>query len=769
MATGPRPVAIASANIPINYKQEADKISTFLEKFSDNAAAMTASPVASSQGRPRKYIDRLQDVADRTSNNITIELDDIEAYDPTDDVVPNIERNAYRYLKLFEQAIDKVLPVNQEAPNDNSDPLDVIMFQRRQRDAARDVAEAGFPDDLTRRYSVNFAPRSKAKALSVREVKGSSIGHLVTVRGMVTRVSNVKPQAQILTLSCDKCGAECFQQVKSHSFTPITNCDSKECKENSTKGKLYVQTRASKFLKFQEVKLQELTDQVPMGHIPRTMTVHLFESLTRTVNPGDMVLISGIFIPTPYQTGRGRITGGLLTDTLLYAQKVTHLKKQYSKMQSTPEIEAKVMALSQDPDVYAKLARSIAPEIYGHESVKKALLLLLVGGTTKETGDGMKIRGDLNMLLMGDPGVAKSQLLKYISKVSPRGIYTTGRGSSGVGLTAAVMKDPVTEEMVLEGGALVLADNGIACIDEFDKMDENDRTAIHEVMEQQTISISKAGITTTLNARTSILAAANPQFGRYNPRYKPSENMNLPPALLSRFDLLFLLLDEANQDEDLRLGQHVTYVHMHSTHPRVEGEPDPVDIDVMRQFIAKARSYRPVVPPGVAEYIVKLYVQFRSGEDYLSEFQYTTARTLLSLIRMATARARVRFAEEVTIADVEEAHFLIESSKASLIRQSRKAKRDPSGDILEIARRMATDTYGYLTLPVEYALLKERVISRGMSEEDLNRAIRDYEVADIWMLIGNGTRLQFLYNEAGGEEEAEQEDQQPEEIEDEDL
>lgn len=227
-----------------------------------------------------------------------------------------------------------------------------------------------------------------------------------------------------------------------------------------------------------------------MGHIPRSMSVYLYDDMTRTCNPGDTVYVTGIFLPIPY-TGFKALRAGLITDTYLEAHHVRQLKKQYSQMEMTPEIEARIEELAEDQNVYTRLARSIAPEIWGHEDVKKALLLLLVGGSTKETKDAMKIRGDLNVCLMGDPGVAKSQLLKQICKIAPRGVYTTGRGSSGVGLTASVMKDPITEEMVLEGGALVLADNGIACIDEFDKMDENDRTAIHEVMEQQTISISK--------------------------------------------------------------------------------------------------------------------------------------------------------------------------------------------------------------------------------------------------------------------------------------
>lgn len=718
---------------PTDYDEEKDKIKKFLTEFYSD----------SDEGKVFTYAEQLTTIAHREQVELTVDLDDIAETDP--ELAEAICQNTRRYVALFSEAISELLPTYKQREVTAKDSLDVyiehrllLRQQHRGESTARDPKNV-YPPELIRRFEVYFKQQSRYRPLSVRKVKAESIGKLTTVRGIVTRATEVKPVMTVATYTCDQCGAESYQPIQSPTFMPLVMCPSEECQRNKSGGRLYLQTRGSKFMKYQELKIQEHNDQVPVGNIPRSMTIVSRGEVTRQAGPGDHVTVTGVFLPMT-RTGFRQISQGLLSETFMEAHRIVRVKKINEEEEEGAELTPEeIEALSQEEDFYEKLASSLAPEIYGHEDVKKALLLLLVGGVDC-TPHGMKIRGNINVLLMGDPGVAKSQLLSYIDRIAPRSQYTTGRGSSGVGLTAAVMQDPVTGEMTLEGGALVLADQGVCCIDEFDKMMDSDRTAIHEVMEQQTVSIAKAGIMTSLNARVSILAAANPAFGRYNIKKSAEANIQLPAALLSRFDLLWLIRDKVDSEKDLRLAQHVTYVHQHSVQPPTQIEP--LDMKLMSHYITACKRKQPVIPQSLTEYIVGVYVDMRRearGNKGGINQTYTSARTLLALLRLATALARLRMADVVEREDVNEAMRLTEMSKQSLYDEEQAGRSvRPIDAVYGIIREMADpDT-------VRFDEARQRILAKGYTPNQFDECLDEYERLNVWHINQSRTRITFV-------------------------
>ena len=486
----------------------------------------------------------------------------------------------------------------------------------------------------------------------LRKLGSKQMTKLVMIEGIVVRATPVRPMVLQAAFKCKRCGTMNLVEQTGQFLKAPAICMGPDCGRD---GPFEFVQEESNFIDSQDLRLQEKPEDLPPGQLPRTLAVKLVgDDIVDAARPGDHVSVVGVVRAfAPSLMGMGKLRTFILQ---IDANSVEVLGKEPETSPPTPEEEEKMRTLSKDPWVHRKIISSIAPSIFGYEHVKEAITYLLFGGVSKSLPD-VNIRGEMNALLIGDPGTAKSQLLQYVARIAPRGLYTSGRGTTAAGLTAAVVREK-GGSMTLEAGALVLADKGIACIDEMDKMRPEDRVAIHEAMEQHTVSVAKGGIVATLNARTAILAAANPSLGRYEPNRTVAENISLPVTILSRFDLIFVLRDVPDKEADGKMSQHILEIHRRGASP-VEAQVDP---ELLRKYVSFARGIRPVLGNEALKRLSSFYLAMRSASETEGSPVAITARQLESLVRISEARARVALRKEVTAEDAEAAITIMKRS-----------------------------------------------------------------------------------------------------------
>ncbi|KAF3702588.1 DNA replication licensing factor MCM3 [Channa argus] len=612
-------------------------------------------------------------------------------------------RNEARAAKLMNNAFEELLA-----------------FQRALKDLVASV-DATYAKQYEE-FFIGLEGSFGSKHVTPRTLTSRLLGSMVCVEGIITKCSLVRPK---VVRSVHYCPAT--KKTLERKYTDMTSLDAFPSSaiyptKDEENNPLETEFGLSIYKDHQTITVQEMPEKAPAGQLPRSVDIILDNDLVDMVKPGDRVQIIGTYRCLPGK--KGGFTSGTFR-TIMIACHVKQMSKEVSPYFSADDV-AKIRNFSRtrSKDVFDQLARSLAPSIHGHEYIKKAILCMLLGGVEKVLENGSRIRGDINILLIGDPSVAKSQLLRYVLHTAPRAIPTTGRGSSGVGLTAAVTTDQETGERRLEAGAMVLADRGVVCIDEFDKMSDMDRTAIHEVMEQGRVTIAKAGIHARLNARCSVLAAANPVYGRYDQYKTPMENIGLQDSLLSRFDLLFIVLDQMDPEQDREISDHVLRMHRYRDPREQEGaamalggtvdvlatdDPDAlaedheelqiyekhnnllhgskrkrdkiVSKEFMRKYIHIAKAVTPVLTEEAANHIAEEYSRLRSQEQLGSDIARTspvTARTLETMIRLSTAHAKARMSKAVELEDSEVAVELVQFAyfKKVLEKEKKRSRQE---------------------------------------------------------------------------------------------
>ena len=588
-----------------------DKVKDFLNRFKDKNGHY-------------KYVEEIDEMMPKNSKFIIVDYNDL-IIEP--EIISIFNENPDRIFDAFSRAIKEAL-------------------QTRFPDYAEKIK------DEVRVRLVNF-PLER----SLRQINAETIGTITSVSGMVVRASEVKPLAKELVFICPDQHQTKIVQLKGMDVKIPVICDNPNCKQKEFE----LKPEASKFIDFQILRLQELPEDLPPGQLPHYIDVTIKQDLVDNARPGDRIILTGVVrVEQESVSGIQRGHSGLYrlriegNNIEFLGGRGNKTSRKIEREEISPEEEKMIKSLSQSPDVYDRLIDSFAPHIQGQSLIKEAILLLIVGSNQRSMGDGSKIRGDINVFLVGDPGTAKSEMLKFCARIAPRGLYTSGRGSTAAGLTAAVVRDK-TGIMMLEAGAVVLGDQGLVSIDEFDKMKPEDRSALHEVMEQQSASIAKGGIVATLNARTSILAAANPVYGKYDPFKNITENINIPIPLLTRFDLIFVVRDIPARERDEQIARHIIELHT----PQGTDKKSVIDVDLLTKYLAYAKRGSPDLTKEAEQKILDYYLQMRNVES--EEMITVTPRQLGGIIRLSTARARLLMKDKVEEEDAERAIFLIQS------------------------------------------------------------------------------------------------------------
>jgi len=635
----------------------------------------------------------LQKVKDMVSNNevrVIVNINDLR------------RKNPKRCLQLLNESFEEL-----------------ICFQR----ALKDLVASSDPvyGKQHEEFFIGFEGSFGNKHNTPRSLTSKFLGNMVCVEGIVTKCSLIRPK---IVRSVHYCPTT--KKTLERRYTDMTSLEAMPSSgiyptKDEDGNLLETEYGLSIYKDHQTFSIQEMPEKAPPGQLPRSVDVIADNDLVDACKPGDRVQVVGTYRCLPGKKN-GFTTGTFRT--IMIANSISLLSKEVAPMFSAEDV-AKIKKFGKDKkhDVFEVLARSLAPSIHGHEFIKKAVLCMLLGGTEKQLANGTRLRGDINVLLIGDPSVAKSQMLRYVLHTAPRAIPTTGRGSSGVGLTAAVTSDQETGEKRLEAGAMVLADRGVVCIDEFDKMSDIDRTAIHEVMEQGRVTIAKAGIHAKLNARCSVLAAANPVYGRYDQFKTPMENIGLQDSLLSRFDLLFIVLDKMDPDSDRQISDHVLRMHRYRNAGEQDGDvlpmgsstfmlatqdPDQdkevqhdtpvfekrdtvlhgpgrrgekiVSMAFMRKYIHIAKFLKPTLQRAASEYIAEEYAKLRNQDNLTQESmartQPVTARALETIIRLSTAHAKARLSKDVELSDAKAAIELVQFAYfKKVLEKEKKTKR----------------------------------------------------------------------------------------------